>query len=897
MSVFELLEPVLRDGIKQLNYHNGQVLSAEQLKEDQQFHRQRDWLLGKSIGDGVLQGLFVEKDPALTRESEKIFVVKVDRGTAINRLGQVLHLEAPVSIHLVKQKEAQSARAGLFAACDKTPAGTILTNQGLYLLTVLPASGFSGRIAHFEETAFGVTQVDCLSKYAVEGVLFRLLRIPAPDNTSKEQLRNLAAHACLGTVPWEEIGKNLIDFATGKNDLPRTSIIQALRSNGTLDDCEVPLALISWEADILHYIDCWAVRRALSFSRSRLGLPLAFSGVKMPCGEAAFLQFQAQMEDIRSALSNAALEALQVDQNFRYLPPAGLVPVNSTAGKGVNLKQFWGSHVRGYPDVLDPQQWRAILNESLDEDPIDLSEPGYIHLYSLKENQDDSGGDLPRFVLFAKDTLMKRFRIPVRARSGSSKIYDSDALKLIASETAKAYRNLLKAYKSLFNSTPRKVVGTKPIFTGDPGGGVIINDPGSGINNPYNSTTRYGVINPLNSYSAYSPARLNYILLPLIFTYDYAGISAIEDVITVALKIDQDARARSLNQAEAVAAFDALAHAQGYFVDTWQEIFSHSELNRYYTYYFEGMIAAIRRLLREEKVGAGLIGLCAGVRGFDLFELDKTQKAINDQLNQQSTQLPKGNLTIRFVDVSKSPFEEGDVVYFLFRIQTDVDIAETYYLDNELIAEKSQLTWKSSVRYLDETLKPIEDNTLKLDGKDEVLVNLQINGVPSGTNGTGVVLKLLASSQKNAARLFGFSTVLDMTVGEEVGIPAEDIGIIFAGVEGNAVVGPDGRVLIPPRSEGGRILFAATFGKPGTYKVLPSLPKDDAGEWEMVLLSPDPKAPKIVIGPDEINQPQTIDIGLLPDNSEVSLTNLALRLEDEEDKTHGTTYFQAIGPG
>lgn len=114
MATYELLESILTNGIRNTHYFNGRVLSAEDLKNDQDAIRRREEKYGQALGDGVVQGLMVSES-ADSRTDDPI--VEITPGLAINRKGQVLALEqkGPVQLHLVRQQDQTDAAEGLFA--------------------------------------------------------------------------------------------------------------------------------------------------------------------------------------------------------------------------------------------------------------------------------------------------------------------------------------------------------------------------------------------------------------------------------------------------------------------------------------------------------------------------------------------------------------------------------------------------------------------------------------------------------------------------------------------------------------------------------------------------------------------------------------------------------------
>ena len=163
MSYTELLEPILRGGIRSVNFFNGRLLSAEDLKQEQDANREGRARLGQAVGHGVAYGLEVTLSAANTAQTP---VVTVGAGLAVNREGRALKLTAAADIALVQQPSDEGASAGAtFKDCRTRQGGVYLTGAGVYLLTVAPAEGSEGRSPF---SGLGVTVVTCNMRYMVE---------------------------------------------------------------------------------------------------------------------------------------------------------------------------------------------------------------------------------------------------------------------------------------------------------------------------------------------------------------------------------------------------------------------------------------------------------------------------------------------------------------------------------------------------------------------------------------------------------------------------------------------------------------------------------------------------------------------------------------------------------
>src|SRR5215471_15808465 len=115
MSVVDLLEPVLNGGIRNTNFFNGRLLAAEDLTDFQTANAQQHQQLARALGEGIAYGLEVSLAASSTPAQA---LLHVSRGLALNRKGQAVALPSDVDLALVPQADAQSAEAGLFAACE-----------------------------------------------------------------------------------------------------------------------------------------------------------------------------------------------------------------------------------------------------------------------------------------------------------------------------------------------------------------------------------------------------------------------------------------------------------------------------------------------------------------------------------------------------------------------------------------------------------------------------------------------------------------------------------------------------------------------------------------------------------------------------------------------------------
>ena len=264
--------PFLDGGIRNTHWFPGRLLAAEDLSDraggGPRTHRRA---LGRAMGPGVISGLMVE----LPSEGEPRVLVRP--GAGLNRLGGLVQLSAEVVLELAALPPgATEPDAALFHTCGRPTGSGTIDGDGVYLLTVRPASGFRERApASGLESNGRVT--GCGSRYAVEGVSFRLVpwvpTAPAgsdglvdllnnPASGTPSLLRNWVAHRFLGSEALAAFAANPFAPADPLALPGQPGPLSDLHRAGQIEDCDLPLALVYWPAGGIGCVDPWPVRRA-----------------------------------------------------------------------------------------------------------------------------------------------------------------------------------------------------------------------------------------------------------------------------------------------------------------------------------------------------------------------------------------------------------------------------------------------------------------------------------------------------------------------------------------------------------------------------------------------------------------------------------------------------------
>jgi hypothetical protein len=377
MSI-RLLEPVLADGIRHIHFFNRRLLTAEDLSQEQDANRKHHELLGKAIGEGVAYGLEVVQAQAA---EDLRRTVTVSPGLAVSRRGQALLLPQAADVLLVGEPGSAAAEAGTFVVCG-TPAGTAQpTGTGVYILVLSPASEFQERAPSVGLGDNGVAR-GCGSRYLVQGVQFRLLPLSVPAGFSipgdAKTLRNRLAHLCIGTATVRQFPQ---DPFTPLESYGPIDELRLLEGDRRLTDCDVPLALIYWAANGVRFVDMWSVRRRLVQPSTAVAWPVLVGERRVAEAEAAFLQFQDELEQIADEEPDPA--EVKANEHFRYLPPAGFLPVASGA---FTVDAFFADLVVDRSEI-DEAALRLLLHQSWFLEPIDLLDPPPIQIYAAPKGE------------------------------------------------------------------------------------------------------------------------------------------------------------------------------------------------------------------------------------------------------------------------------------------------------------------------------------------------------------------------------------------------------------------------------------------------------------------------------------------------------------------------------
>ena len=410
----ELLNPILKGGIHNTNFFNGRVLSAEDLKVEQDANRIHHLRLGRAAGEGVVYGLEVSAEIGSSSLS-------ITQGLSLNRRGESLCLPEDVSVDFIPASGTY-AQGETFFECN-TETETIPTGKGVYILVISHASGLKETAPMSGLFARG-TIPGCGSKYAVEGVQFRLVKLDIDinqgirgttreklkhlmdmtDAASTSKLRNILAHLCFGTDDVSDFVRAPFNVNSGskpaRSSFATYGVLDTLRSMEMLTDHDVPLAMVYWSTEMIKFVDMWSVRRKLT-ERSNTDSWNLFTGSRrMAEVEAVFLQFQGQIEQIIQSTENR--ESIEAAKYFSYLPATGMIPISGdylntymdkiggkppgVVAEGFDPEKFFNTLTTRESVFIEGPGLEALMRDSLSYPPIDLARKEMMWVYLVREN-------------------------------------------------------------------------------------------------------------------------------------------------------------------------------------------------------------------------------------------------------------------------------------------------------------------------------------------------------------------------------------------------------------------------------------------------------------------------------------------------------------------------------
>ena len=377
------------DNVRSVNFFNGRLLSGEDMTTQRKADREERRRLAQAIGGGVVDGFAVREADTSSASNP---TVTVSAGLAFDGRGDSIRLanDAQVSLVALRTDATIQQTVDPFISCKPPETGVYVTGTGVYLLTISRALGSEG---FAPVSGLGNEMAGCNRRYLVEGVEFRMAQVPLSSSLLSDAnlLRNRVAYQCFGSGRTRSrLSAIFTEPATDDDPLAD------MRAKGTIGDCDVPLALISWHTSGIRFVDAWSVRRRPATGIAGTTGPVIDSAA-VARAEARLLQFQSQLADVVAASTNPA--ALNVRTNFDFLPPAAFLPitgvqevgtqlrpVTSSAPRALNYETFFGDRMKAPPRVIEGARVGPLLRESLSCPPIEVNGDQMFWLFAVREN-------------------------------------------------------------------------------------------------------------------------------------------------------------------------------------------------------------------------------------------------------------------------------------------------------------------------------------------------------------------------------------------------------------------------------------------------------------------------------------------------------------------------------
>jgi hypothetical protein len=377
--------PVPDDGIDNVRFFNGRLLSGRDMAREQDARRSGDALSGAALGSGVAYGLEVLRTSDDTGSQGAVITVRA--GLAVNEKGEYLKLAADQRVQLTRIDSSDFSQQGscLFGECVIPESSSYVSGEGLYVLTLAPAIRSAGRA---QVNGLQGDSPACNIDRDVATTCFRLLEIPsqlyAGMSAADKGFRNRIAYRCFGSGVLTDWPVRLTTRSRRDDDL-----LDQMAAHG-LGKSDVPLAIIAFTGTLdINFIDSGSARRpmALADGPSLAGAALASTVAprRISVGRAMLQQFQDHFSEITNGGSNPA--DVKAGEHFLHLPPAGVLPKLS----GEQARLFFGAMTVRGPVHINAAQVEQLLRDSLAYPAISSSSNEVVWLYAVAENAIEAG--------------------------------------------------------------------------------------------------------------------------------------------------------------------------------------------------------------------------------------------------------------------------------------------------------------------------------------------------------------------------------------------------------------------------------------------------------------------------------------------------------------------------
>ncbi len=323
-------------------YFDGRFLAARDLTREQTYFLERQSLLGRALGPGVVTGLEVrpgtpEDAAALGRTSSADLLV-IAAGQGITPGGELVGLreDQPVALAQLAESERLNAAFGL----QRRPQPPARSRTGVFVLGLRAVEYTANPVSSYPTSIAGRRTVE--HGNVIEATATTLVPYRMDDSAAPGQRRARLAH-----------------------ELFVEAILPGLPA-GVL-----PLAMVALDRGAVSWVDPWLVRR----ETGRGDLP-GLTSRPRALREAHFLHYRDHLEDVLAERGQGGVR-FAASEYFAALPPAGPMPAAAVSSQGDHLTQlFFPPEVDCELSIVPGDEVPALFEESLLMPPIDLTGPG-----------------------------------------------------------------------------------------------------------------------------------------------------------------------------------------------------------------------------------------------------------------------------------------------------------------------------------------------------------------------------------------------------------------------------------------------------------------------------------------------------------------------------------------
>lgn len=187
----------------------------------------------------------------------------------------------------------------------------------------------------------------------------------------------------------------------------------------------------------------------------------------------------------------------------------------------------------------------------------------------------------------------------------------------------------------------------------------------------------------------------------------------------------------------------------------------------------------------------------------------------------------QGSVTVEWLSASPSTILAGRPATFVYRVRSGTNNAATWELTPAVQVAANVAAWNAQLRILDMQNNVLDPRSIALLPGQQIEVQVQIQAVPNGTNGTVFGVGLAA----NAGTIGANSGLRSFTVGSPVPPSDQTIGLLAVANQSPGFDAATNTITVPA-GQSRALVVRATFTVAGTYAIAPTVVNNAAG-WSI----------------------------------------------------------------